>query len=114
MFTLTHRNISIPVVDAVDGLDALQDVVDQAVDQILTRLNGKALVANILQRDHLCSDLYLHQLLERDVPALPVIGAVRLIIKQSFCPLAVLHPIITLPSLSLAASSKSSMPTAAT
>ena len=61
---------------AVDGVDALEDVLDRVVDRVLAALDGKALVAHVLQGYYLLAHLILSQLLARDGLVLEVIGAV--------------------------------------
>ena len=61
----------------VDGVDAFEDVLDRIVHRILASFDGQALVAHILQRAHLRSDLFLGQLLAGDVLVLGVVWAVN-------------------------------------
>ena len=70
-------DVAVLVVHAVDGVDALEDVLDGVVHRVLAGLDGQALVAHVLQRDHLGADLVLGQLAAGDVPVLHVIGTVH-------------------------------------
>ena len=65
------------VLDAVNCLDALENVFDRIVDRILARLNCQTLVAQILQCDDLGAHLVLGQLFARNVFVLRVIRAVN-------------------------------------
>ena len=69
-------DIAVLVVHRVDGLDALQNVLDGVVLGILTRLNGQALMAHILEGNDLGAHLLLGQLLAGDLLVLQVVGAV--------------------------------------
>ena len=64
------------VLDAVDGLDALQDVLDGIFARVLTGFDGEPLVSHILQSDDLFADLFLGQLLARDGFVLSVVRTV--------------------------------------
>ena len=65
------------VLDGVDGVDAVQHVLDGAVDRVLAGLDGQALVAHVLQGDDLFLHFLLGQLLPGDVLVLLVIGTVH-------------------------------------
>ena len=62
---------------AVNGLDALEDVLDRVVHRILAGLDRQTLVAHILQRDDLSLHFLLGQLLARNVLVLQMIRAVK-------------------------------------
>ena len=64
------------VLDGINGLDALQDVLDGIVHRILAGLQCQPLVAHILQGDDLPADLLLGQLLAADGMVPLMIGAV--------------------------------------
>ena len=70
-------DVAVLVVDGVNGIDALQDVLDGVVHRVLAGLDGQALVAHVLQRDDLRAHLVLRQLPAGDVLVLQVIGAVQ-------------------------------------
>ena len=65
------------VLDRVDGLDGLEDVLDRIVLGVLARLKEQALVAEVLERDHLVADLLLRELLAHDALVLGMVRAVR-------------------------------------
>ena len=65
------------MLDAVDGPDALQNILDGVVHRVLPCLQGKTLVPHILERDHLPADFLLGQFLSGDVLVLRVVGAVN-------------------------------------
>ena len=65
------------VLDAVDGLDALEYVLDGVVDRVLSGLEREALVSHVLQGDDFLSDLLLGQLFAGDVAVLGVIRTVN-------------------------------------
>ena len=65
------------MLDGVDGVDAVQHVLDGAVHRVLAGLDGQALVAHVLQGDDLFLHLFLGQLLPGDVLVLHVIGTVQ-------------------------------------
>ena len=64
------------VVNAVNGSDAVEDVLDRVVHGVLARLDGKALVPHVLERRHLGGDLRLRQLFARNVLVFQMVGAV--------------------------------------
>ena len=64
------------MLDIVNGIDGLQHILDRIVDRILPQLDGKALVAHILQCRYLLADLLLCELLAADVLVLHVIWTV--------------------------------------
>ena len=70
-------DVAVFVVDAVDGPDAVQDVLDGVVDRVLARFDGQPFVPHVLQRDDLAPDLLLRQLLARDGLVRRVVGAVE-------------------------------------
>ena len=70
-------DVAVLVVDAVNCVDALQNVLDRVVLGILAGLDCETLVSHILQRDDLGADLLLGQLLARDMLVLEMIRAVK-------------------------------------
>ena len=64
------------VLDAVDRLDAVENVLDRVVDRVLAGLDREALVAHVLQGDDLLRDLLLRQLAARDMAVLAVVRTV--------------------------------------
>ena len=64
------------MLDAVDGLDAFQNVLDGVVDGVLAGLQGQALVAHVLQGDDFGPDFLLGEFFPRDVLVLMMVGAV--------------------------------------
>ena len=70
-------DISVFVMNGIDGVDALQDVFDRIVFGILTGFNGQTLVSHILQGDHLRPHLLLGQLFTRDVLVFEMIGTIH-------------------------------------
>ena len=70
-------DIPVFMVDGVDGLDAVEDVFDGIVHRVLARFDGQALVAHVLQGDHLGADLLLGQLLPGDVLVFQMVGTVE-------------------------------------
>ncbi len=64
------------VLDAVDGLDAFEDVFDRVVLRVLAGFECEPLVPHVLQGDHFGADLILGELLAADVGVRAVIGAV--------------------------------------
>ena len=69
-------DVAVLVMHRVDGLDALQNVLDGVVLGILTCLDGQTLVTHILEGDDLGAHLLLGQLLAGDLLVLEVVGAV--------------------------------------
>ena len=69
-------NCAVLVMDAVDGLDAVEDVLDRVVHRVFARLDGEALVPHVLQGRHLADDFLLRQLFARNVLVLQVVGTV--------------------------------------
>ena len=65
------------VLDAVNRLDALEDVFDRIVDRVLARFDCQTFVTQILQCDDLGAHLVLGQLFARNVLVLRVIRAVN-------------------------------------
>ena len=65
------------MLDGVNGVDALENVLNRVVDRVLTSLNGKTLVTHILQRDNLAGDLFLRQLFAGDMAVFRVIRTVN-------------------------------------
>ena len=65
------------MLDGVNGVDALENVLNRVVDRVLTSLNGKTLVTHILQRDKLAGDLFLRQLFAGDMAVFRVIRTVN-------------------------------------
>ena len=65
------------VLDGVDGVDAVQHILDGAVDRVLAGLDGQALVAHVLQGNDLFLHLFLGQLFPGNVLVLHVIGTVQ-------------------------------------
>ena len=70
-------NRTVFVLDGVNGVDALENVLDRVVDRVLTGLDGKALVTHILQRDNLAGNLLLRQLFAGDMAVFRMIRAVN-------------------------------------
>ena len=70
-------NCTVFMFDGVNGVDALENVLDRVVDRILTGLDGKALVTHILQRDNLAGNLFLRQLFASDMAVFCVIRTVN-------------------------------------
>ena len=64
------------VLDAVDGVNALENILDRIVHGVLARLDRETLVSHILKRDNLCLDLLLRELLTRDVLVLHMVRTV--------------------------------------
>ncbi len=62
---------------AVDGVDAIEDVLNGVVHRVLAGLDGQPLVAHVLQRDDLGPHLLLRQLAPGDVLVFQVIGTVQ-------------------------------------
>ena len=67
---------SVFVLDGIDGVDALEDVLDGVVHRVFAGFDGQPLVAHVLQGDDFVSHFLLRQLLARYVAVLPVVGAV--------------------------------------
>ena len=65
------------VLDRVDGLKALEHVLDRIVDRVFAQLDRKALVTLVLQRNHFGGDLFLGELLARDRLVLQMVRAVH-------------------------------------
>ena len=65
------------VLDGVDGVDAVQHILNGAVDGVLAGLDGQALVAHVLQGDDLFLHFLLGQLFPGDVLVLLVVGTVQ-------------------------------------
>ena len=65
------------MLDRVNGVDALENVLNRVVDRVLTSLNGKTLVTHILQRDNLAGNLFLRQLFAGDMAVFRVIRTVN-------------------------------------
>ena len=65
------------VFDGVDGVDAVQHILNGAVDRVLAGLDGQALVAHVLQGDDLLFHLFLGQLFPGDVLVLLMVGTVQ-------------------------------------
>lgn len=70
-------NRTVFMLDGVNGVDALENVLNRVVDRVLTSLNGKTLVTHILQRDNLAGDLFLRQLFAGDMAVFRVIRTVN-------------------------------------
>ena len=64
------------MLDAVDGLDAFQNVLDGIVDGVFAGLQGQALMSHVLQGDDFGPDFLLGELFPRDVLVFEVVGAV--------------------------------------
>ena len=65
------------VLDRVDGLKALEHVLDRIVDRVFAQFDRKALVTLVLQRDHFGGDLFLGELLARDRLVLKMVRAIH-------------------------------------
>ena len=65
------------MLDGVNGVDALENVLNRVIDRVLTSLNGKTLVPHILQRDNLAGNLFLRQLFASDMAVFCVIRTVN-------------------------------------
>lgn len=65
------------VVDAVDGLDAVEDVLDRVVDRILPRFDGQPLMPHVLQGDHFLPYFLLGELFPSNVLIFQVIRTVQ-------------------------------------
>ena len=70
-------NRTVFMLDGVNGVDALENVLNRVVDRVLTGLNGKTLVTHILQRDNLAGNLFLRQLFAGDMAVFRVIRTVN-------------------------------------
>ena len=64
------------MLNAVNGLDAVENVLDGIIHRVFAGFNGKALMTHVLQRNDFLCDLLLRQLAARDVMVLAVIRAV--------------------------------------
>ena len=64
------------MLDAVDGLDAFQNILDGVVDGVFAGLKGQALMPHVLQGDDFGPDFLLGKLFPRDVLVLVMVGAV--------------------------------------
>ena len=62
--------------DAVDRVDALQDILDRVIDRILAGLDGQTLMSHILQCNDLCTDFILRQLFTGNVLIFNVIRTI--------------------------------------
>ena len=67
---------SVPVLYAVDGTDALKDILNGVLQRMFTCLKGEALVSHILQGNHLGTDFVLGQFLATYALVLCVIRAI--------------------------------------
>ena len=83
VFHSRRRNVDVDpadrpvfVLDAVDGLDTLEDILNRVVDRILARLDSEPLVPHILQGYDLSFNLLLGQLFAGDVLVFVVVRAV--------------------------------------
>ena len=65
------------MLDAVDGLDALEDVLYWVVDGVFAGLQGEALVSHVLQSGDFLYDFFLGEFFPRDVLVLEVVRAVN-------------------------------------
>lgn len=66
MFTLTRRMAPVLVLDAVDGADRFENVIQRIAQRIFARLECQTLVPHVLQGDDLVPDLLLRQLFASD------------------------------------------------
>ena len=64
------------VLDAVNGLDAFQHVLDRIVHRVLAGLQRETLMSHVLERDDFAADFLLRQLLAANVLVLRVIRAI--------------------------------------
>ena len=69
-------DVAVLVMNAVYGMDAFEDIVNRVMDGVFARLDGKTLVALVLERDDLGTQFLLRQLFPRYVLVLRVIGTV--------------------------------------
>ena len=69
-------NVTVFVVHAVNGMDAVENVVNRVVYRVLARLDRQPLVPHVLQCDNLGTHLVLGQLFTRNVLVFHVIGTV--------------------------------------
>ena len=69
-------NGAVFMLDGIDGMDAFEDIVNRVMDGVFARLDGKTLVALVLERDDLGTQFLLRQLFPRYVLVLRVIGTV--------------------------------------
>ena len=74
---VNSSDITILMVNAVDRLDALEDILDRIVLRILTCLDRQSLMTHILKCDNFLTDLFLSKLLSRDRLILCMIRAVQ-------------------------------------
>ena len=65
------------MLDAVNGLDALEDVLYWVVDGVFAGLQGEALMSHVLQSGDFLYDLFLGEFFPRDVLVLEVVRAVN-------------------------------------
>ena len=65
------------MLNAVNGLNAFQHILNGIVDRILTGFQSQPLVAHILQSRNLPHDLLLSQLFPGDVLVFQMVGAVQ-------------------------------------
>ena len=68
---------TILVLDAVDGLNGLQNVLDRVVQGIFAGFQSQTLVSHVLQGNHFAANFFLSQLLAGNGFVLNVIRAVR-------------------------------------
>ena len=64
------------MLDAVYGLNALQNILNGIVDGVFARLQRQPLVSHVLKRDNFAPDILLGQLFAGDVLVFVVIGTV--------------------------------------
>lgn len=69
-------NGAVFVLDRINRLDGVKDVFDRVVLRVFARFKKQALVAKVLQRNHLTLDFLHRELLAHDVLVLGVIRAV--------------------------------------
>ena len=69
-------DLSVLVLDRIDGLNRLQNVFDGVVLWVLAGLEQQTLVTEVLKSNHLAGDFFLRELLADDVLIFCVIRAV--------------------------------------
>ena len=67
---------SVFVMDAVNGADGLQDIVDRVVSRVLSGFQGKAFMPHVLQGDNLAAYLLLREFLAGNGTVLGMIRAI--------------------------------------
>ncbi len=70
-------DVAVLMVNAVDRLDGLEHIFDRAFNRMLAGFQGEALVAHVLQGDHLFADFFLREFLAGYALVLRVIRAVH-------------------------------------